>query len=53
MNESSTRFGAVSRRAFLGGLSLAAIAATAACGAGTTAGTSSPSTAAPSPPRAH
>ena len=48
MNESSTRFSTVSRRAFLGGLSLAAIAATAACGAGSSAGTAAPSTAAPS-----
>ena len=48
MNESTTRFGAVTRRAFLGGLSLAAIAATGACGASTTAGTAAPSTSAPS-----
>lgn len=50
MNESSTRFGAVTRRAFLSGLSLAAIAATAACGSSTTAGSSAPSSAAPSTP---
>lgn len=48
MNESTTRFSAVSRRAFLGGLSIAAIAATAACGTSTSAGTAAPSTSAPS-----
>lgn len=48
MNDSSTRFSAVTRRAFLGGLSLAAIAATGACGASTSSGTAAPSTSAPS-----
>ena len=48
MNESSTRFSAVTRRAFLSGLSLAAIAATGACGTNTTAGNVAPSTSAPS-----
>ena len=47
MNESPTRFSAVSRRAFLSGLSVAAIAATGACGASTSAGTATPSTAQP------
>lgn len=45
MNESTTRFSAVSRRAFLSGLSIAAIAATGACGASSSAGTAAPSTA--------
>jgi hypothetical protein len=47
MTRSTTRYGAVTRRAFLGGLSIAAIAATGACGASTTSGTSS--TASPAP----
>ena len=47
MSESTTRYGAVTRRAFLSGLSIAAIAATGACGASTTSGSSS--TAAPAP----
>jgi len=47
MTESTTRYGAVTRRAFLGGLSIAAIATTGACGASTSSGSSS--TAAPAP----
>ena len=47
MTESSTRFGAVTRRAFLGGLSLAAIAATGACAASSTTGAAAPATTTP------
>ncbi len=48
MSQSTPRFSAVTRRAFLGGLSIAAIAATGACGATPSGNTSSPDTAAPS-----
>jgi len=44
MTESTTRFGAVTRRAFLGGLSIAAIAAAAGCGTSTSSSTSAPAT---------
>jgi hypothetical protein len=48
VSQSTPRFSAVTRRAFLSGLSIAAIAATGACGATPSGNTSSPDTAAPS-----